>query len=52
MSVECFFLKCLCEIITFNMSGWLVDNSADISSFESVSDIKVSYIDVLGSFTT
>ena len=51
MSVECFSLKCLCKIITFSFSSWLVDNSADIPSFESVSDIKVSYIDMLGSLT-
>ena len=53
MSVECFSLKCLCKIITFHIPCWLVDdNSADILSFESVSDIKVSYIDVIGSFAT
>ena len=47
MSVECYLSK----IITFHISSWLVDNSADIPSFESVSDIKVSYVDILGSFT-
>ena len=52
MSVECISLKCLCKIITFHISSWLVDNSADIPSFQSVSDIKLSYVDVLCSFTT
>ena len=51
VSVKYFFLKCLSKLITFHISSWLVDNSADIPSFESVSDIKVSYIDMLGSFT-
>ena len=51
MSVECFSWKCLSKITTFHISSWLVDNSADIPSFESVSDIKVSYIDMLGSLT-
>ena len=52
VSVKCFSLKCFSKIVTFHISSWLVDNSTDISSFESVSDIKVPYIDVLGSFTT
>ena len=51
MSVECFSLKCFSKIITFHISSWFVDNSADIPSFESVSDIKVSYVDMLGSLT-
>ena len=52
MCVEYFSLKCLRKIITFRISSWLVDNSADIPSLESVSDIKVSYVDMFGSFTT
>ena len=51
MSVECFSLKCFSKIIIFHISSWLVDNSANILSFESFSDIKVSYIDMLGSLT-
>ena len=51
MGVECFSLKCLRNIITFHISSWFVDNSADIPSFESVSNIKVSYLDMLGSLT-
>ena len=51
MSVKCFSLKCFSKIITFHISSWLIDNSADITSFESISDIKVSYIDMLGSLT-
>ena len=51
MSVEYFSLKCHSKIITFHIPSWLVDNSADIPSFESVSDIKVLYIDILGSLT-
>ena len=50
--VKCFSLKCFSKIITFNISSWFVDNSTDIPSFESVSDIKVSYVDMLHSFTT
>ena len=52
MSVECLSLKWLTKIIAFYISSWLIDYSADVSTFESVSDIKVSYLDVLGSFTT
>ena len=48
MSAEYFSLKCLDKIITFHISSWLVDNSADISGFESVSYIKVLHIDVFG----
>ena len=51
MSVEYFSLKCFSKITTFHISSWLVDNSTDIPSFEPVSDIKVSYIDMLGSLT-
>ena len=51
MSVECFSLTCLSKIIIFRISSWLVDNSVDIPSFESVSDIKVSYVDIFSSFT-
>ena len=51
VGVKCFSLKCFSKIITFNISSWLVDNSANISSFESVSYIKVLYIEMLGSFT-
>ena len=51
MSVECFSLKCFSKIITFHISSWLIDNPADIPCFESVNDIKVSYIDMLGSLT-
>ena len=51
VSVKCFSLKCFSKIITFHILSWLVDNSADIPSFESVSDIKVSYVDMFGSFT-
>ena len=52
VSMKCFSLKCFSKIVTFHIFSWLVDNSADIPSFESVSDIKVSYIDMLGSLTT
>ena len=52
MSVECLSLKCLSKTIAFIISSWLVDNSIDVSSFESVSDTKLFYVDVLGSFTT
>ena len=52
VSVKCFSLKCFSKIVTFHISSWLVDNSTDIPSFESVSDIKVSYIDMFSSFTT
>ena len=51
VGVKCLSLKCFTKIITFHNSSWPVDNSADIPSFESVSDIKVSYIDMLGSLT-
>ena len=47
VSVKCFSLKCFSKIITFHISIWLVDNSADIPSSESVSDIKVLCIDTL-----
>ena len=51
MCVECFSLKCFSKITTFHISSWLVDNSADIPSFESVSDIIVLYVNMFGSFT-
>ena len=50
MSVKCLLLKCLSKINTCYISSWLVDNSADISSFESISDIIVLYVNVFGSF--
>ena len=50
MSMECFSLKYLSKTIIFHISNWLINNSTDVSCFESVSNIKVSYIDVLGSF--
>ena len=52
MRVEYRPLLCLSKIIAFYISIWLVDKSTDVSSFESVNDIKVLYVDVLGSFTT
>ena len=52
MSVKCLSLKCLAKIIIFHISGWLVDNSTGVSSFESTSYIKVSYIDVFGSLVS
>ena len=51
MGMKCFSLKCFSKIITFHISSWFVDNSADIPSFESVSDIKVLYVDMFGLFT-
>ena len=51
VSAKCFSLKCFSKIVIFHFSSWLVDNSADILSFDSVSDIKVSYIDMRGSLT-
>ena len=51
VSVKCFSLKCFSKIVTFHISSWHVDNSTDIPSFESVSDIKVLYIDMFGSLT-
>ena len=51
MSVKCLSLKCLSKIITFHISSWLVDDSTVVSGFELVSYIKVSNIDVFGSFT-
>ena len=50
MSVKYLSLKCLSKIITYHISCWLVDNSADISGFEPVSYIKVLYVNVFGSF--
>ena len=50
MIVKCLSLKCLSKIITFHFFCWLVDNSTDLSGFESVSYIKVLYVDVFGSF--
>ena len=51
MRVEYLSLKCLSKIIAFHISSRLVDDSTDDSGFESVSYIKVSNIDVFGSFT-
>ena len=50
MRVKCLSLKGLSKIVTFNISGWLVDKSADVSSFESGSYIKVLYVNAFGSF--
>ena len=52
MSVKCISLKCLSKIITFHISSWLVDNSADVTIFESVSDIKILCVNMFSSFTT
>ena len=52
VSAKYFSLKCFSTIVIFHISSWLVDNTADIPSFESVSDIKALYIDKLGSLTT
>ena len=49
VSVKCLSLKCLGKITSFHISSWLVDNSADVSGFEFVSYIKVSYVNVFGS---
>ena len=38
----------LCKIIVFLLFSWLVDKSADASSFEFVRDKKVLHVDVLG----
>ena len=46
MCVKCLFLKCRCKIITFHISCWLVDNSADFTGFESISYIKILYINM------
>ena len=40
MNIEWLTLKCLSKIITFHISSWLIDNSTDVSSFESISYIK------------
>ena len=50
MSVKRLSLKFLSKIITFHISRWLVNNSADVSGFDLVSYIKVSYVIVFGSF--
>ena len=52
VSVKWFSLKCFSKIVTFHIASWLVDNSTDVPSFESISDIKVSYIDMFRSLTT
>ena len=44
-------IKCFGEIITFHISCWFIDNLADVSGFESIGYIKVSNVDVFGSFT-
>ena len=38
VNVEQFSSKCLCEVIALHYFGWLVDNSANVSWYESVSD--------------
>ena len=51
MSMKQLTLKCFGKIITFHISSWFIDNPTDVSGFEWVSYIKVSNIDVFGSFT-
>ena len=45
-------MKCFGKIITFHIPSWFIDNSTDVSGFELVDYIKVSNVDVFGSFTT
>ena len=46
MGVKQFCLKCFSKIIAFHIFSWVVNDSADVSCFELVSDTKVPYCNV------
>ena len=47
MSMKYLSLKYPSKIITFYISCLIIDNSTDVSGFESISYIKVTYVNVL-----